>query len=215
MALLDAYITAEEYLRRVGSPGGIPVDILDAELLGCSRLLERSLQWAPGMGNSHTATYTFAANSARKLRLRDSDERQYFLQGVEADGIGVDSEGDGTFDGYALDLADTWVRAYPENAAALGEPYTSLVIANLTGGSFAVWPSGLVSIDGTWGWSAVPETIKALTAFLARDLRNGLLAEPDANSIPAIDEGMPMSQDTHRYWNLARQQYRHRILGVA
>jgi hypothetical protein len=215
VALLSAYITAEEYIRRTAGQGGIPTDILEAELLGCSRLLERSLQWAPGMGNTHTATYTFTANAAKKLRLRDSDERQYFLQSVVSNGIGVDSDGDGTFDGYALDLADTWVRAYPENAAALGEPYTSLVIAPLTGGSFNVWPAGLVRINGTWGWATVPEIIKALTAFLTRDLRNGLLAEPSADSIPAIEEGMPLSNDTRYFWNLARSQYRRRLLGVA
>lgn len=221
MARLDAYATDAEYRAAVGSKTSGTDATLNAQLIAASRLLERSLRVMPGAFNTHGSAqtpveYTFDARGGTVLHLRDRAGMQYFLQTVEADGIGIDSEVDGTFDGYGLDFSDAWVRGLPENAgSADGEPLTAIeLLAFLSTCVPTRWPDRIASvrITGTaWGWAAVPRIVKDLAIHLCHDLRDAQLAG-DAGSIPTIDGGdLPLSQETWRFWRLAQGEYSHKI----
>lgn len=219
MALLDAYATEAEYIARVGSQASTGNTTLQAQLVTATRLLERSLGWAPGAGNSNTGIRTFDAHGGTVLRLRDSDGRQEFLQSIDADGLGIDSEDDGTYDGYSLDLDDAWLRGLPENAAAHSEPYEALeLLTFLSTCQPSVWPTrrAVVQITGTWGWAAVPGVLKELTVHLTHDLIEAH-AGGATLEVPTLDAAGPglLQDQTWRLWREARAMYNRRLPAVA
>lgn len=211
MAVLDAYADKVQFRARVGDQGGGGDTTLDEQLLLASRLLERSTGVMPGAWNTHTGTYDFDADGGTLLRLRDDADRQYFLQTVTS--IGVDTEGDGTYDGETLTLALAWVKGYPANAAAGSEPFTGLeLLPYLSSADLSAWPSRkrVVRIAGTFGWAAVPQGIVDLTVHLAHDVRQGHAAGPTLTA-PTIDGGMGLSDQTWRLWRQIEGQYSRRI----
>jgi hypothetical protein len=70
--------------------------------------------------------------------------------------VAYDSAGDRTFTS-ALDVP----TPAPLNAAAEGDPWTELLLAK-TGSQAFSW-AGAVRVTATWGWTAVPDTIKQAT----------------------------------------------------
>ena len=218
MALLSAYATAAQFRLRVGSKAAASDADLDAQLLLCSRLVERSLQVMVGAFNSHTATYTFDARGGALLSLRDRAGRGYFLQAINADGLGIDSELDGTYDGYVLDLNDAWLRGLPESAVAGSEPYSMLeLLGHLSSASPSRWldqPAN-VRIAGTWGWAAVPGAILELTVSIVHDLRQAHLGGATLE-VPALDGGgFPMRDDSWRLWREVKALYGRRAPTLA
>lgn len=209
MALLDAYASQDEYRSRVGDNADEASVDLDEQLEAASRLLERSLQVAPGAFNSHAGTYTFDAHGGTTLWLRDSAGMAYFLQSIDADLLTVGT-GDGAFAAYALDLADTGVIGRPENASVLGEPYRSIEL--LSSAPLTSWPDApyAVRITGTWGWSAVPRAIKELAIHLVHDLRQAHLGGA-LQEIPSIDGSLPLSDQSWRIWRRLEQDYGRRL----
>lgn len=75
----------------------------------------------------------------------------------------------------------------PRNAAADGKPWTRLRLAE--GASYS-WPSTdrEIAVTATWGWSAVPATVKTATMLQAmrfyarRDSPYGVAGSPDLGS---------------------------------
>lgn len=208
MALLDAYVTLAEYRARTGGKATAANATLSAQLLAVARLLERSLQVAPGAFNSATGARVFDGNGKSVLRLRDRQGLQYYLQSIDADSLKIDSDLDGSYDDYTLDTADAWVRGLPANAAAHSEPFTAIELRSLMTATITAFPRlpGCVQITGTWGWAAVPGIIKELNAHLVYDLEQAQLAG-GAGQLPAIDESLPLSDQTWRFWRQAERMY--------
>lgn len=216
MSLLDAYCTITEYRARTGSEASAANATLTAQITAVARLLERSLQVAPGAFNSATGTRVFDGSGRSILRLRDDRGMQEFLQSIDADSLKIDSDLDGSYDDYTFDTADAWVRGLPANAAAHSEPFTAIELRPISTATLTVFPklAGCIQIVGTWGWPAVPGMIKELNAHMTYDLEQAHLAGATGN-IPAIDDAMPLSQETWRLWRLAERMYGRRLPVVA
>ncbi|MGE3856994.1 MAG: hypothetical protein AB7G21_08575 [Dehalococcoidia bacterium] len=217
MALLDSYATAAEYLTGTGNKATADALML-TQLTGMSRLLEKSLQVMAGAWNTHTGTYVFTApGGGSRLRLRDEDGRQYFLQAIATDGLGVDSDRDGLYDDYTLDFADAWVRGLPANAAAHSEPYRSIELRALDGATITSFPSspGAIEIEGTWGWATVPDSIKRLVIHRTHELRQAMPTGA-AEQLPSFDAGdAPMAPNVFWLWKEAERRYGRRLPGFA
>lgn len=174
MALLDAYATATEYRAMTGDKATGTDATLDAQLVAMSRMVEKSLQLMAGAFNTHSGTYVFDCHGGRLLWLRDRAGLAYFLQTITANALGIDLDRDGSYDYYTLDLADTWVRGLPENAAALSEPFTAIeILGDRVNAAPTEWPemAAGVRIAGTWGWAAVPRIVKDLVIHRTHELR--------------------------------------------
>lgn len=212
MALSDAYVTPEYFQARSSSGvesrnGGRLLE----DLLAASRLFDRQVGVHDGGFNSHTATYTFDGIGGATLWLRGLDGRAFFLQSVEAAGIGVDTERDGTFDGYTWDLSDGWLRGLPENASALSVPMTAVELMAGSSSPIRCWPDGVrVSIEGTWGWPAVPDMVKQVVVSMTRELRDHLGAGAFGGQ-ERFGEEMPLSSQTWRLIASAKAEYGRRI----
>lgn len=208
MALTDAYATIAQYTARTGDSTAGADSTLTAQLLAVQREMERAIGVPLGAFNSHTATYTFPAIprvnislDGTILRLRDSAGLGYFLQSVTADKIEIDSDADGTYGGYALDLADAWVKGVPENAAAFSEPYTALQLLSIDAADPTCWPVGpsMVRITGTWGWAAVPGIIVDLLCHRTHELVTAL-KDGGTGEIPGFVNGVAMRPTTSWLW---------------
>lgn len=180
MSLLDSYASLAQYRAAIGDKASGVDATITAELLTMSRQLERALWLAPGYFNASAASQArvFDGSGRSVLRLRDRDGMAYCLTTLDADGLKVDSDLDGSYDDYTLDFADAWVRGLPENAAAHSEPFTSIELRRLTTATMTVFPrlAGCVQVTGTWGWLAVPQIIQDLVIHRTHDLRQGLSA---------------------------------------
>lgn len=209
MARADAYATITEYrAANADSATGSNQTVTDL-LLGTSRLVERDLSLHEGAFNSYTGTHYFDGNGGALLTLEDTDGYSYFLQTVGANGIGVDTEFDGTYDGYALDFADAWVIGQPENTAT--KPFTQIRLMPWSAATITRWPTGprVVKIVGTWGYAAVPDLITHLTIRLTRLLLDSHLSG-GAEVIPGIDELMRMpeaSREVRGIWYSVKKAY--------
>jgi hypothetical protein len=218
MALLSAYATATEYRARTGDATTGTNATLDAQLLGISRLLEKALRVAPGAFNEVTASARiFPAYGGSRLWLRDSSGFGYFLQDIDDDGLGIDSERDNTFDGYVLDFDDVWLKGMPENAAAHSEPYTSLELVLVGSYTISQWPTqeASVRITGKWGWATVPDLVVELVCHRTHELREAL-KEGGTGSLPAFAAGdVPMRPSTAWLWKEAEALYGRWIPAIA
>lgn len=178
MAQLDPYAELDEYRARnrvTGERDSLAV----AELLTLnSRRLEKMLHVAPGYFNTHAATYVFDAYGGSVLDLRDRAGMAYCLTAITADSLALDTDGDGSYDDYTLDLDDAWVRGLPENAASQSEPFMSLELLPLTSATITTWPDAPASVQiaGTWGWATRPPAVREVVIALTRDLRETHLA---------------------------------------
>lgn len=214
MALLDAYATATDYRTLLGDGSTGPDTTLDAQLLGMSRLLERSLQVAVGQWNAHVGTYVFDGSGTAELSLRDRDGRAYFLRSIDNDKLEVDADLDGVFE-YTLDTNDTWVRGLPENAAAVSEPWRALELRPLSGALLTAFPAlpGCVRITGAWAWATVPRTVKDLVIHRTQEVRSALKAGPTME-LPSFDGGIPMQPKTAWLWHEAERLYGRRLPAI-
>ncbi|MGE0229980.1 MAG: hypothetical protein AB7I38_17045 [Dehalococcoidia bacterium] len=214
MALLDAYATAAEYRAMVGDGSTGSDSTLDAQLLGMSRLLERSLQVAVGQWNAHTGTYVFDGSGKAELSLRDRDGRAYFLRSIDPDLLEVDADLDGTYE-YTLDTGDAWVRGLPENAAALSEPFRAIELRPLSGALLTAFPAlpGCVRITGAWAWAAVPRAVKDLVIHRTHEVREALKAGATMQ-LPSFEGALPMQPKTAWLWHEAERLYGRRLPGI-
>lgn len=214
MARADAYADVAYFQAR--NTGGTAVSnatALGEDLIAGSRLFDRQVGVHDGAFNSHTATYTFDSIGGLVLWLRDRSGGAYFLQSVADAGIGIDTELDGTFDGYAWDLDDAWLRGLPDNAAAFGVPFNALeILPHITTAPLTRWPDGRarVRIEGTWGWATVPDMVKQTVVSMTRELRDHFGAGAFGAQERYGDE-LPLSNQTWRLIASAKAEYGRRI----
>lgn len=101
-------------------------------------------------------TYTAAYDYARGRWVVPVDDFQT-LTGLA---VTVDTAGDGTFS-TVVDVAK--VTALELNAAAVGRPWTRLVLPSGVDGSGV----GAIRVTARWGWTSVPEPVKLATLLQA------------------------------------------------
>jgi hypothetical protein len=118
--------------------------------------------------------------------------------------VKYDSTGD---DSYSSTI--TAYRKLPRNAAADGKPWTELEVlpssAATPGGA-----DGAIVVHGTFGWSAVPDTIKQATLLQGsrllarRDSPFGVAGSPDAGSelrmLAKLDADVEKMVSSYRRW---------------
>lgn len=215
MALLDAYATTAEYIA-ITAQKATADSALSGQIAGMSRLLEKSLQVAPGAFNSATGTRVFDGSGEATLVLRDRYGLAYFLQTIDADSLKVDSDLDGSYDDYTLDLADAWVRGLPENAAAASEPFREIELRALSSATLTTFPKlpGCIQITGTWGWSAVPDVIKQLVVHRTNELRQALAAGA-LQEVSSFEGALPMRPYTNWLFREAERLYGRRTVAFA
>ncbi len=209
----DDYLQPQEYRDRTGDRSVVGDLTIEAQITTACRALDRELGVAPGMfAPIASTTFTFSTIGGTRLYLRDSSGYGYFLRSIAADGLKLDTDGDGAYDDYLWDLADGWVRTIPENAAAFGEPYIALELVT-THPSLPVsrWSASL-QITGTWGWDATPGALVELAVDLVHNLRQGVLA--GSIGAPTVD-GMPLSPSMWPVLQRLKSAYSRRIPAIA
>lgn len=218
MALLSGYATLAEYRAAKGDKATGTDTTTDAQLVGVSRLLEKTLNLPPGAFNSVASqTLYLDGHGGDFLPFRDDEGRQWFVQSINADGIGIDSENDGTYDGYTLDLNDAWVAGWPANAAAGSEPYRGLkLLSYLSTADPSSWPrrERAVKLTCTTGWSAVPQLVKDLVIHRTEELKDALKAG-STGELASFDGGQPMRPNTTWMFKEAERLYGARLPVVA
>lgn len=207
---MDSYATLAQYRAAIGDKATAADATITAELLAMSRQLERALWLAPGYFNASATGQAriFDGNGRDTLHLRDSAGYGYCLTAIATDGLAIDSDLDGAYDDYTLDLADAWVRGLPENAAAHSEPFTAVQLRPLSGATLTTFPRGRgsVQITGTWGWAAVPQIIQDLVIHRTHELRQGLSAGA-MQSVAAFEGAEPMQPRTAWLFREAEKLY--------
>lgn len=208
MALADAYANVAEYRFRTGDQTAGDDATLNAQLLSASRLIERELGRNFNQTVAATARY-FDSDGSDVLWVDD-------LVSVAADGIDLDTANDWTWTGEQLSSGVAGVVLEPYNAAEMGEPYTRIRLVSHSASLRSFWPTGLrsVRVTGVWGWPAVPGMVKELVIHTVHDLRLAHLGGAMAQ-LPALDENLPLRDDTWRIWRSAKQEYRRKIPVVA
>lgn len=201
------YATIAQYQERQTVPGQTPpvldagdTAVLQAQLAAVSRYVDQRLRVAPGhFAPIATATYVFRGRRGSVLRLRDEEANTYALRALSGAGITATYR-DGTTRTWAA-LGES-LQPRPLNAVALGRPIHALQLTDV------YWPddAGTVSIEGAWGWAAVPGPILELVVGLTRDWRDAQRGGAAA-TITNID-GVPLSNDSARMWAMVEAQYR-------
>lgn len=165
-----AYVIAANYRE---TNGAVSTDF-DTSRGVLATTVSRILDDREGVSPAHFApqtevTYTVRCTGGTLLYLRDERGWQMLLRTATA--IAVDSEMDGTFDGYTLTLA-TDVFGYPMNAATYSEPYTALELRpGYAASTLYSWPrDALVRITGNWGFAAVPGGVAERVTRCMREL---------------------------------------------
>jgi len=210
-----AYATAAEYRTRNGRVSSDLDSTLNEMLLSVSRVVDRRVGVAPAQfAPQTTVELTFASTGGRLLRLRDEQGRQHFLRTSTA--IAIDSERDGTFDGYTSIVlgTDAWVKGYPRNALSYGEPYQSLeLLPGVASASPGSWPVCDVKITGNWGWAAIPGGITDRVIGITRELVQVHYGGPVVDDV--INAAIEASMGARSLMNLLEQEYRYRLAAFA
>jgi len=210
MALLDAYVSKDEYNARANRTATADDATLTEELVAASRLFDHLMGLAPGAINAvASATLVFSGRGRARLRLDDT-EGQHLIRTVGTDGIAVDTDGDGVAD-ESFDLGDTWCVGLPRNAAAASQPYDSFELLPYSAAVLTEWPEGRwnVSITGAWGYAEVPEGVKDAVVSMTRDLRDHH-AGGGAGAYQQVDAALPLSDQTWRIIRAIKSQFSYR-----
>lgn len=214
---LTTYATDDDYRARLGDKGRDESTILDGQLLTTCRLMERSLGLAPGAFNSWAEALTFDGpgrnldGKRTRLWLRDTAGRQFFLQSIEADGVGLDTEQDGTFDGETLDptTADKWVVPGTPNEALIGESFRYIdILQDRTDRTRSEWlrfPQS-IQVTATWGHATIPPVIVDLVVHRCQELREGLKGG-SIGELPGFDSGAAMSPQSAWMWREVEERF--------
>lgn len=164
-----AYVTAADYRDKNGRVSTDFDTSLNSLAIAVSRIYDRRMSVAPGEWAPQSAlTFTIRSTGGSLLYLRDERGWQHFLRTATA--IGIDSEDDGTYDGYSLVLGTTArLNGYPMNSATHGDPYTALELR--TGATPATWPEDVdVRITGDCGYASVPLAVVQRCSNIMREL---------------------------------------------
>ena len=218
MALLDSYATIAQYRAAIGDKASAADATITAELTVMSRQLERALMLAPGYFNASATSQArvFDGNGRDTLQLRDTAGYAYCLTAIATDGLAIDSDLDGSYDDYAFDLTDAWVRGLPENAAAHSEPFTAIQLRPISAATLTIFPRlpGCVQITGTWGWAAVPQIITDLVIHRTQELREAMKSG-QTRELPSFEGGVSMSKTTSWLYREAERLYGRQLPVIA
>ena len=202
------YATPAEYRDRTGASASVADQLLTDELESASRLIDQDLRIVPNYFTPTTDTYIFATDGGTVLRFRDEAGLAHCLREVVADGIRPDYDLSGVYDQEAWDLDDVWVWPQPRSAAKYDHPYFSLELRQLGDIPYGVWPTGggSVSIEGEWGWPAIPPPLREMTIYVARQMRDSMRGGA-AQRVEVVDDLVSFRDDGWRLWQTIKRRY--------
>lgn len=207
------YVDRGEFRERIGDKSTTSNDMVDSVLEMACRAIDRETGVAPGMWAPISSTaLKFTAYGGTTLYLRDTSGGQCFLRTITTNKLEIDSDADGSFDDYVWDLADGWVRALPENAAAFSEPYTALELNPYHASApLTTWPTykNAIQITGTWGWAVTPGAIVELVVDMARNVLQA--QRSGAVGIPSFEGELPLSPGMWPILQRVKAQYSQRV----
>ena len=199
MAWAPDYCTASELKSYLGI--GDTVD--DVELALAITAASRAVDQATGRQFGATATteartYAPTWDRRRSLYVIDIDDL------MTVTGLGFVDE-NGTALAALVTLGDGGYRLEPLNAAQEGRPWTRAVTATAA----TEW-----TVTATWGWSAVPDTVKKATLLQANRFHKrrgapfGVAGSPDLGSemrlLAKVDPDVDLMLSSFRRWWAAR-----------
>ena len=204
------YATFAHYQARQGVDDAAK-PMVEETLQAMSRYLDRKLHMVPGgFGPIDNATFLFDGVPGDTLHLRDGEGAVYPLRTVVPDGIRPDfaRTGDYSTTQFKWDLDDPFIWPIPRNGAQIERPYRALQLRRIGGSPATIWPysDGAVQITGDWGWAAVPDAIRELVIYLARDIADSQQGGAAAILAP-LEQGVALQDDTGRIWRMVQQQY--------
>lgn len=168
MAWNSDYLTVQEYAARTGLKNFSGALNLAGQITAVSRWLEQNKQ----LGR------VFNSSGAGVIRYFEGvPVGEVWPQVLRADdftaitAIAVDLDRDGSYSTSLTPSSDVLYR--PLNADTDGRPFEFLELRPLQT-KIAGWPDypAAVKITGTWGWPAVPDAVKELTAMIVRQIRD-------------------------------------------
>jgi hypothetical protein len=205
MAWAPDYLTAEEmtsYVRINDTDDDVEVAMAIA---AASRAIDRACNRQFGKSAApEDRFYTAKYDRTRRRWTVDIDD----LMTVAGLTVHYDSDDVGDY----ADIVDQF-QLKPVNAAAEGRPWTQLVVNP----SSTTTPGGIedgVEVHGTFGWTAVPVTIKQACALQAsrllsrRDSPFGVAGSPEAGNeirlLPKLDPDVALTvRSYYRWWGAA------------
>ena len=214
-AYTKAYATVDEYRTRTNSTvkTAEATEELTAQLAAMARLIEREV------GDDRDQPRTFHRTEKGTVRYVDGTSdaalRIDDLVALDANGIAIDTARDGTFT-TTFGLAAPWCVATPDQAEAMGTPYTGLELLPYPAAPVIAWPAGrrTVRLTGTWGWPAVPPIIVELNVMLTRQLRD-LQQAGVTRAIEAVETQLQFAPGAFPLMRDAKRQYARRVPVIA
>lgn len=180
MAWAPDYASVSEIKTILGITDSGDDAILASALSGASRAIDLAAGRQFGKVDTPEARYYGASWSSECFRyVVEIDD----LMTTTALVVKTDPDTEGTFDNTLV--LDTDFRLAPYNAAAKGRPWRTLIL-----GSGVTAPRGnrRIQVTATFGWTAVPATIKqaaitqAIRFFKRKDAPFGIAGSPDMGS---------------------------------
>lgn len=154
MALVNAYVTLEQFNSWVQVDGVAKTDMAERAINAASRAIDEFCSrhfWQDGTVAEPVAR-TFETRSVWRLTLGEFNDL------VSVDGVATDTSGDGTFD-TTWDASD-W-ELWPHNPPE-GRPYTAIyaVAGRMFPVRYCRGRRARVQVTGVWGWEAVPAEVE-------------------------------------------------------
>lgn len=176
MAITNGYCTLAEVKAALRITDTIDDSLLEMSVESASRLID---------GYANRSFYS--AGTASRYFVADNDFLTYIDDAVTITEIATDSSADGTYD-IIWQASDYQLEPLNGRVDGLPAPYNAIrAIGDYT---FPIWGGeGLVKVTGTWGFSAVPVTVKqaaiiqASRIFKRLDSPLGVLSSPDLGYI--------------------------------
>jgi len=176
MAITNGYCTLAEVKAALRITDTIDDSLLEMSVESASRLID---------GYANRSFYS--AGSAARYFVADNDFLTYIDDAVSITEIATDTSADGTYD-IIWQASDYQLEPLNGRVDGLPAPYNAIrAIGDYT---FPIWGGeGLVKVTGTWGFSAVPVTVKqaaiiqASRIFKRLDSPLGVLSSPDLGYI--------------------------------
>ena len=149
MTIVNGYATLAEARAWLSVPA--------ADTSGDS-MLEDTIETVSRWIDDYTGRYYYTSTTQARTYKAENNNILFIddLVSVNTSGFVTDDDGDRT---YENTWATTDYDLMPENAAAHGHPYTWVEVSPNGTYSFPTIAKG-TKITGTWGWTAVPATIK-------------------------------------------------------
>lgn len=182
LAVPNAYVELEQLKETLELKGQV---FADADLMMAANAASRGIDSATGRrfyldtDASQVRYYT-----PESLRLLPIDDLAVLTS------VAVDRGGSGSF-------TETWVNGTdfvlePFNAPADYRPFETLRVRQLAGRWLPTWIEKSVQVTGQFGWTVLPEDIKAATAILAAKLFKRAREAPFGIVTVGIDQGAAM-----------------------